>query len=286
MERLRNLFSDIHKQEQRHQKQVGLENYDDATKSIIIDNQTSFVHDESSPLIRHLQHCNEHSDGNNYAEIRENNQSPKDQNSGYFTKRVFDSGNTEEPKLDLAHELNQLSIKERENVLHDIHGVSDKIQETDPFLFQSLHAMEMEIQRRRRMEYISSTFSSSSPSAYELANNINKDYILNPKFRLMFLRAESFDINRSVTRFLRFFQLKLELFGKGNLCKDITWNDLDDETRAFVSNGHAQILPARDQAGRAILVQLPEYFPQVSHITAVRFFFVIFPTYTDGRGEN
>jgi hypothetical protein len=55
------------------------------------------------------------------------------------------------------------------------------------------------------------------------------------------------------------FDKKLELFGPGKLTTDITLKDLAPSERKLVGNGHLQLLPDRDQAGRAVIAALPDH---------------------------
>jgi hypothetical protein len=73
----------------------------------------------------------------------------------------------------------------------------------------------------------------------------------------MFLRCNRYDAKASAHQLIRFFDTKLQLFGKDKLVQDITLNDLDDDDRACVQNGSRQILPCTDSAKRPIIVDLP-----------------------------
>jgi hypothetical protein len=92
-----------------------------------------------------------------------------------------------------------------------------------------------------------------------LADTQSSEYVENKAFRLMFLRAENFDSQLAAKRMLRFFEEKLELFGRAKLCKDITLRDLSIEDTQCLINGHQQILPTRDSSGRVAIVFLPGF---------------------------
>jgi hypothetical protein len=79
-----------------------------------------------------------------------------------------------------------------------------------------------------------------------------KDRVL----RLKFLRAESFIAKQAADRMIRFFDIKLFLFGKDKLCKDITIKDLDYDDMATLEAGFLQLLPVRDRSGRCIFMGL------------------------------
>jgi hypothetical protein len=157
----------------------------------------------------------------------------------------------------LANELNQLSMKEREDVIHDIHGVADIVQETPQLLQQSLEEMQ------QALDQMTSDSSQQIPkhkkacAAYLLAKEQNHDYLQNPKLLVSFLRSESFDPQKAATRLLHFVTEKLILFGPEKVGRDILLSDLDSQDLKALESGFFQLLPARDRAGRAILCGIP-----------------------------
>jgi hypothetical protein len=162
-------------------------------------------------------------------------------------------GPSKEDKIDtyIANALNQLTMKERDHVYHELHGVSDVIEETPQFVAEHVEALGKELYLLKERH--------KKASAYLLAESISLDYVNNRALRLKFLRAESFDVGKAAERMMRFFDLKLYLFGKDKLCKDITMKDLDSDDIATLKSGFMQLLPVRDRAGRAIFTLLPSY---------------------------
>lgn len=144
----------------------------------------------------------------------------------------------------LAQELNKLSLQEREQILHDLHGVSDGITETPKLLESSLYQMESLLHSNRI----------SKSKAYQIAESFNSTYVHDPTFRLLFLRAEEFDVEAATKKLQDFMTLKLELFGEDKLCRAILLEDLSKDDMACLVNGHVQFLQQRDQAGRAVQV--------------------------------
>ena len=63
-----------------------------------------------------------------------------------------------------------------------------------------------------------------------MARNTNQGYVDNSDFRLRFLRAERFDEKLAAIRYVRHYQMKLELFGVNKLGQNIIQDDLDDES--------------------------------------------------------
>jgi hypothetical protein len=152
---------------------------------------------------------------------------------------------TDDCEKKLAQDLNQLSLKEREDILHDIHGVSDAVEEEPDFVAHTLLELDMWIGKRKNK---------TIAEAYKMAETLSPSYVQARKFRLMFLRADRFDAKDAATRMFRHFEQKLELFGASKLCKDITLEDMGPEDLECLHNGHSTLLPIRDQAGRVINV--------------------------------
>jgi hypothetical protein len=149
----------------------------------------------------------------------------------------------------LAQSMNQLSMKEREKVLEEIHGVADILEEEPQFVEQCLVELEDELHIVPNKD------------AYETARSRSMDYVSNRKFRLQFLRADSFNVRHAAVRIVAYFEAKLELFGLEKLTKCITQRDLDQDDLACLESGISQLLPVRDTTGRAILCVLPSYTP-------------------------
>ena len=142
----------------------------------------------------------------------------------------------------LANEFTKLSIQERSKTYEELHGVDEGVDET-PFLIErSLRALDEEISKIR------------IKPAYDLAEQQNKEYVTNPRFRLMFLRAGGFQPEKAATWLVGYFEGKLKYFGEGFLTKRIQFSDLDPNDQACVKAGLAQVLPSRDRSGRIVVV--------------------------------
>ena len=149
----------------------------------------------------------------------------------------------------IAQEMNELSMKERDKVLFDIHGISDASEETNEFLDTSLARLEAELSRIGQKE------------AYNMAKALSPDYVSNRKFRLMFLRCDRFDAKRAAIRLVKHFESKLELFGADKVARDIVQEDLDEDDLRCLQAPFLQLLPSRDRAGRAVLCWVPKVAP-------------------------
>eukprot|EP00934_Nitzschia_sp_Nitz4_P001878 Nitzschia sp. Nitz4//scaffold72_size95085//15730//17157//NITZ4_004746-RA/size95085-processed-gene-0.80-mRNA-1//1//CDS//3329557333//1878//frame0 len=143
----------------------------------------------------------------------------------------------------LAAEMSALSTEDREQIYFDIHGVSDKVQETEDLLRNSLGQMD---------EMLSKPLPNNQ--AFLLALAQNPVYVNDIEFRLRFLRANRFDVPGAVQRYLKYYELKQELFGNAYLTKDITQADLDEDDLGALHNTIGYALPGRDPAGRFVIV--------------------------------
>jgi hypothetical protein len=161
----------------------------------------------------------------------------------------YDHGNDEfkknHPVIDDAEKaitegLYGMSLKEREQVLNDVHGVSDEVQE-DPQVVQA-RFMEMEVELRTLQH---------TSAAFQIACIRSPVYVTS--LYLMFLRADRFDAREAAGRLTRHFDVKLELFGQDKLCQDITLQDFTKYDMECIECGFFQLLPTRDRAGRVII---------------------------------
>lgn len=144
--------------------------------------------------------------------------------------------------IQLAQEMNALSVQERERVLDDVHGVAQLHEETPEFIAMSIEEMDLHI----------SCMPKSKRKAYDRALFFKPTIQHDLKFKLMFLRTDDYDGKKAATRMLKYFQNKLELFGEGKLVKDITLDDISDEDLNVFDNGCLLVLPYKDQVGRPI----------------------------------
>ena len=143
----------------------------------------------------------------------------------------------------LAKEMNHLSVEEREIVFEDIHGIARAVDEPAKYVKNSLVLLEQELSKmitRNRL-------------AFDLATSQSKEYVSSEKRRLMFLRAESFDVYKAASGMVRFFDEKYNLFGADKLTKDIVLADLDPDDIAALERGFFQVLPENDCAGRKVI---------------------------------
>jgi hypothetical protein len=156
----------------------------------------------------------------------------------------------------LATEMAKLSVSEREEVMHDIHGVTeDEVKETPALVAEKLSELDDKVKRIRTVN-----FPNQAVLAYSLAEALSPEYVQDSSLRLMFLRASNFNVDQAAQTLLGHFEKKLELFGPNKLASNITLDDLDADDMACLSSGQSQILPYRDRSGRAVFFQALSHY--------------------------
>ena len=170
-------------------------------------------------------------------------------NDGMFAQRPFevDDDDVTSPhaaERELARQMSQLSMPEREASLYDIHGVSEMVQETPDFVFQKLQELDAAL----------SAIEAPSKQAYTQALQLDPTYAMSEGLRLKFLRADTFDPVEAAKRMVRHFETKLKLFGPEKLTKELGVEDLSPEDQEVIESGWLTLLPLRDTAGRLIMV--------------------------------
>jgi hypothetical protein len=151
----------------------------------------------------------------------------------------------------LARDMMQLAKNERERALNDLHGIVDLKKEHEPpsVVATCLEKLEEELQKMK------------AGTAYLQAEIQSEEYVTTKNFRMMFLRADTFNAREAAARLIRYFEEKLELFGVEKLTKDIKLSDLDKEDIACLRTGFIQVLPKKDSSGRSVLAYLKALRP-------------------------
>ena len=144
----------------------------------------------------------------------------------------------------LVRELNSMSMEERGQVYEEIHGVHRIINETPEFVQERLAALQECLQRI------------SAKEAYNIAYQKGPQYVSDPKFLLMFLRADEFDAAKAADRLVKFHKGIRQYFGDRVLGRPLTLSDLDKDDMACLKAGPLQRLTSRDSSGRAVLCEL------------------------------
>jgi len=140
----------------------------------------------------------------------------------------------------LAKELNQMTFDEREKIYEELHGVDPIREETEAFLEKLLQQMEHHLEAMNDDLYIQAVHRAPL-------------YIQGRKFRLLFLRAESYNAAKAASRLCLFLRGKMEFFGPESLGRDLYLTDLTPADKVVLKSGILQLLPARDRSGRAVV---------------------------------
>lgn len=170
----------------------------------------------------------------------------------------------------IARLVNQMTAREREQVMLEIHGIADVVDESRPgFIESNLKLMDDEITRIRKISMNNGgeggvsggggggwgrSHGVPNMTSYEKAVRQNAEYVHSTEFRTLFLRASRFKPEAAVRRMIKFFEEKERLFGETSLCKPKTLlRDMSPKAVEILEQGGWQVLPERDQGGRVIL---------------------------------
>ena len=153
----------------------------------------------------------------------------------------------EDASRSLAKEMSQLSVKEINDTLEDIHGVHTFNKEDPKYIDECVTRMKREIH------------DISGKEAYKRACFLAPKMVTSRDFCLMFLRSTNFNIKSAAQMCVTHFEFKQRLFGSEKLTKDITLEDLDEHDKAALQSGYCLILPKKDTTGRAILFNTSKY---------------------------
>jgi len=179
----------------------------------------------------------------------------------------------------LSKELLQLSVKDRNDIQEEIHGVKClAVEETPELIRKKLKELSEEIEKNipesQKQAYLQSLQysgtcpnsiyssserdSSAKSSISEVDSNPKGSYIHGDDFRLRFLRCELFDVSKAAKRFVTYLDMLVELFGDYALRRPICISDFTKEELRHMRKGMIQNLPYRDRSGRRIMICFPE----------------------------
>ena len=139
-------------------------------------------------------------------------------------------------------EFNKLSAKEKEEVMKDIYGIEEPVEETPTIVRESLDRMDTLLMER-----------TGKKASLQLARDRCPAFFEDETFRLRFLRVDSFDTKLATSRLVRHFDKKLELFGPDKLGAKLTLQDLSEDDMDFMLSGGIQVVPAKDRGGRHVM---------------------------------
>lgn len=148
------------------------------------------------------------------------NQSPPSQNDS----NALETGSMKSTEDLIAAEMNKLSIHEISEALDDVHCVGGGLEETPEMIQESLLAFDEEVKVQKN-------------SIYDVAARQDQDYVENEAFRLKFLRANLYDVKRSVRQMMNFLRYKATYFGASKVARDIVLSDLNKEDLGLLHSG-------------------------------------------------
>jgi hypothetical protein len=157
----------------------------------------------------------------------------------------------------LDEQMGRLTFQEKLKAEEEVHCLPNPIEETPEVVEESLFNFEEEIKNQKNF-------------VYELAEKQNKAFLEDRDFRLMFLRADLFNVRAAACRLMKFLQQKLIYFGESKLTKDIEWSDLTKEDIEALESGRWHIHKCTDQSGRPIVFIMNHVRPRFAAESVVR----------------
>jgi len=138
-------------------------------------------------------------------------------------------------------EMEKLSIRDREQLVLETVGFNPMQEESPSYVVSKLADLDVELSKIYRKP------------AYAEAIRGDKRYVASERFRMQFLRAESYNAKNAAHLMVDHFRMKKELFGRGEiLSREVVFDDLNEDARNFVRNGYLQVSRSKDNAGRTI----------------------------------
>lgn len=178
----------------------------------------------------------------------------------------------------LSKELLNLSLKDRNAINEEIHGVEClAIEETPDMLSIALDNLCTEISMLSDTQKIA--YNKSQQHINISNNNKTSLYINTSDFRLRFLRCELFDCKKAALRMVNFLDLLLEIFGDFVLRRPIQITDFNRDEMQIFRLGLLQLLPYRDRSGRRIFASVGGFGLRTPLITRVSYIVIFILLY-------
>jgi hypothetical protein len=137
-----------------------------------------------------------------------------------------------------------LDDETKEQVKKDLYGIDSPIEETSKLLEESLAALQ------KQLSIIKDD--GGENLAYYRARGKCVEYVNSEQFLLPFLRAERFDVDKTVTRILVYWDEKFQLFGEDHSFGPVTLSTLQEADIQVIRDGGFSWLP-KDARGRVVL---------------------------------
>ena len=184
--------------------------------------------------------------------LRNTNEAPRSQ----ATMRGAATGtkNSEEDATDdnlvsqMAKEMSELSIEERNTMHEEIHGIVNMESENSDLVEEKLQELDIELDL-----LLCACANPNERYGYDRSLQIDPSYATSKAFRLMFLRGCSMDVEYTAKRILTHFQWKLRLFGDNEILgRNVRLSDLSHDDMHVLQTGAVLFLPGTDMAGRKV----------------------------------
>jgi hypothetical protein len=94
----------------------------------------------------------------------------------------------------------------------------------------------------------------SDKQAFDLASKLSPNLVYDNEFLQLFLNAEQSNPISAARRLVGHFAQKLEVWGTDKLCKYLALSDLTNEDLNVISSGGLELLPAKDDTEKSVLV--------------------------------
>jgi hypothetical protein len=200
---------------------------------------------------------------NNNNDSNKRNQDEEQQASTLLTTidRTYKMNPKEVDAL-LSQELNQLSLKDREKTMEEIHGIHKRS------VAQTETNMKIDVVLQQLQEEIDNL--NEGKDAYHEAIENKSRYVMDWKFRLKFVRAEEYNMKKAARRMVNFLEFIKELYGPRVLMRPIRYKDLSDNAQTILQDGSMQILPERDPSGRRVALMSGDVGLKFSIVDRVR----------------
>jgi hypothetical protein len=138
-------------------------------------------------------------------------------------------------------EFSELADRDQEQVMKDVYGMEEMVDENPTLLKECLFQLEQELHE----------YAGNKKKALELARKEHTSFFEDEKFRLKFLRTDNYNPKLAARRLVRHLETKLDLFGADKLGKQIMLEDLSEDDMESLLSGASQFLP-KDRGGRLV----------------------------------
>mmetsp|Transcript_3474 Transcript_3474/g.9194 ORF Transcript_3474/g.9194 Transcript_3474/m.9194 type:complete len:568 (-) Transcript_3474:885-2588(-) len=139
-----------------------------------------------------------------------------------------------------AREISALSLREREDLYEDIHGVRRPVQETEDFRQEHLQRLEMELTvglYDSKCKYELSAKNRAIKATYVMTSFLAPRITSDVDLRLAMLRVSQWDVQDAAIKIMKYFHMKERLFGREVCLRPIVFSDLQEDAQESINNG-------------------------------------------------